>query len=304
MSRYRRRKYGIALLCTIAFLSVSGCQSSGNSGSSRSPGVLVPVADGKESYVNEFADIDISHKEDGYICIAQTAKDSIMKAQVTGPDMITYTYDLTPEGSYETFPLSAGDGTYYIQVYENIMDDQYAMVASASLDLTLADEFGPFLYPNQYVNFTKDTQAVTLASELASEAEDDLAVVSAVYHYVTDNVTYDMEKATTVANGYLPDVDETLNTGKGICFDYAALMTAMLRSQGIPTKLQIGYSGDLHHAWISTYLESSGWVDNIIQFDGTSWSLMDPTFASGEDDKASLKNYIGDGSNYIVKYSR
>ena len=81
-------------------------------------------------------------------------------------------------------------------------------------------------------------------------------------------------------------------------------MTAMLRSQGIPAKLQIGFSGELHHAWISTYLESGGWVDNIIQFDGTSWSLMDPTFASGEENKASLKNYIGNGDNYIVKYSR
>ena len=41
----------------------------------------------------------------------------------------------------------------------------------------------------------------------------------------------------------LPSVDETLKTKKGICFDYAALMTAMLRSQGIPTKLEIGYQG-------------------------------------------------------------
>ena len=48
---------------------------------------------------------------------------------------------------------------------------------------------------------------------------------------------------------------------KGICFDYAALMTAMLRSQGIPTKLEIGYSGEVYHAWISTYIDEIGWVD-------------------------------------------
>ena len=33
------------------------------------------------------------------------------------------------------------------------------------------------------------------------------------------------------------DVDVILQEQKGICFDYAALMTAMLRSSGIPTVL-------------------------------------------------------------------
>ena len=75
-----------------------------------------------------------------------------------------------------------------------------------------------------------------------------------------NNITYDTKKAETVENGYLPDVDETLETQKGICFDYAALMTSMLRSQGIPTKLQIGYAGKVYHAWISVYLEETGWI--------------------------------------------
>ena len=79
-------------------------------------------------------------------------------------------------------------------------------------------------------------------------------------------------------------------------------MSAMLRSQGIPTKLEVGYSGEAYHAWISTYIKESGWVDNIIQFDGNSWTLMDPTLAAGNS-ADSVKKYIGDGSNYIVKYS-
>ena len=68
-----------------------------------------------------------------------------------------------------------------------------------------------------------------------------------------------------------------MKTGKGICFDYASLMAALLRSQGIPTKLVVGYSGDAYHAWISVYLDEIGWVDKIIEFDGKSWSLIDPT---------------------------
>ena len=71
----------------------------------------------------------------------------------------------------------------------------------------------------------------------------------------------------------LPNVDETLKTGKGICFDYAALMTSMLRSQRIPTKLEVGYAGETYHAWISTYVDDKGWVDDIIEFDGKDWQL-------------------------------
>ena len=79
-------------------------------------------------------------------------------------------------------------------------------------------------------------------------------------------------------------------------------MSALLRLQKIPTKLQVGYSGDAYHAWISTYVDDAGWVDNIIEFDGKSWQLMDPTLAANNDE-ASVKEYVGDGSNYVVKYS-
>jgi hypothetical protein len=116
-----------------------------------------------------------------------------------------------------------------------------------------------------------------------------------------NNITYDHEEAETVQSGYIPDVDEVLATRTGICLDYAALMTTMLRSQRIPTRMEIGYAGTAYHAWLSTYIEDIGWVNGMIEFDGTEWSLMDPTFASNTKNK-ELKEFIGDGSNYSVKY--
>ena len=43
-------------------------------------------------------------------------------------------------------------------------------------------------------------------------------------------------------------------------------------------------------------------MDNIIEFDGTNWTLMDPTLGAANN-KKSVEKYIGDGSNYVVKYS-
>ena len=96
-------------------------------------------------------------------------------------------------------------------------------------------------------------------------------------------------------------MDETLATGKGICLDYSALMTAMLRSQQIPTRMEIGYAGTAYHAWLSSYIDGVGWVNGLIHFDGTDWSLMDPTFAASNS-ADFLESFIGDGDNYMLKY--
>lgn len=262
---------------------------------------LVPEASGDVVYGDDTVSIDASHVSEGYVMIRYQGSASKVKAQITVPDATTYTYTLSG-GSYETFPLSEGDGSYRVDVLENVRDDMYALVFSQDIQVKLTDEFRPFLYPNQYAWFTQDDDAVSCGVSLSDESADDLDYVERVYLYIIENIVYDEELAATVTSGYLPDVDRTLKTKKGICFDYASLMAAMLRSQGIPTKLQIGYSGDAYHAWISVYLAQIGWVDGIIEFDGKHWSLMDPTLAASNS-RSSIKKYIGDGKNYTVKYS-
>ncbi|MBQ6903230.1 MAG: transglutaminase domain-containing protein, partial [Lachnospiraceae bacterium] len=230
-----------------------------------------------------------------------TGENPKVKLQITGPDDVLYTYDLDSGGRADVFPLSAGNGTYEINVYENVQKKQYSLALSAEVSVTLRDPFLPFLYPNQYVVFDENTEAVQLGETLAAPANEDLDVVSNVYNYIIRHVTYDTEKAETVPYGYLPSVDETLSTGKGICLDYASLMTAILRSQQIPTRMEIGYAGQAYHAWLSCYIQDVGWVNGLIEFDGEHWSLMDPTFAASNSSDF-LESFIGDGDNYVLKF--
>lgn len=262
---------------------------------------LVPEASGAVTYGNEAVSIDASNTSEGYVMVRYQGDSSKVRLQITVPDQTTYTYTLAASGSYETFPLSEGDGSYKLDILENAYDDMYALAFSQDIQVKITDEFKPFLYPNQYAWFTKDDEVVAYGIEVSDNSSDNLDYVEQIYLYVIQNVVYDEQLAATVTAGYLPDVDATLRTRKGICFDYASLMVAFLRSQGIPTKLQIGYSGDAYHAWISVYLTEIGWVDDIIEFDGKSWALMDPTLAASNS-RSSLKKYIGDGSNYTVKY--
>lgn len=263
-------------------------------------GKFQPTAPGTQAKKSDQATIDYSNAKDGYVMItSSSASGKRLKVQVTAAT--TYTYDLKAD-TWTTFPLSDGNGKYQVTVFENIESDRYATVLSASFDVTLANEFGPFLYPNQYVDYGVAKNTVAKAAELTNGETDTLKKVQLVYDYVVSHITYDSQKAATVKSGYLPVLDNTLAEGKGICFDYAALMTGMLRSQDIPCKLVVGYAGQAYHAWVSVWTEESGWVDGAIFFDGTSWQRMDPTFISSSKNSAAIQKYVGDGSNYTTKY--
>ena len=262
---------------------------------------MAPVASGVNIKKVSKAVIDYSNVQDGYVMVNFTASTTKrLKVQVKGP-ATTYTYDL-PAGQWTTFPLSDGNGKYTVAVFENVSGTRYSAVVSASFSVALTDEFAPYLRPNQYVDYSVAPNTLAKAEELVTDAVDPLAKVKVVYEYVVNNFTYDQQKAATVKSGYLPVLDTVLELKKGICFDYAALMTGMLRSQGVPCKLVVGYAGSAYHAWISVWTEEAGWIDNIVYFDGAVWHRMDPTFASSGNQSESIMKYIGDGNNYTAKY--
>lgn len=263
------------------------------------PVCLTPSADGTIIYSTNVSTLDVSNASEGYVVANYYGDSSKVKFRITGSDGIVYTYDL--HGGEEVFPLSSGSGNYDLAIYEVIQDSQYSTAQFETVAVNITNTFGAFLYPNQYIMFDSTSNCVSKAKELVSLAESDLDAVAFIYNYIIDNITYDYDKATNVQSGYLPYPDDLLTSKTGICLDYASLMVAMLRSQRIPARLEVGYVGDAYHAWISTYIPDIGWINGIIEFDGQNWKLMDPTFAAsvpGED----LENFIGDGSSYLTKY--
>lgn len=262
--------------------------------------VLQPEASGEEIIDCEEAIIDYSNAAAGYVMVrykVQTEKR--LKVLLKGPTT-TYSYNL-PVEEWTTFPLSDGDGHYQMGVYINVTGTKYASVLFGEFDVELSDEFAPFLRPNQYVNYVDAPNTVALGAQLTLGLEHPLEKVAAVYDHVVHNFSYDYEKAETVKSGYLPDLDAVLEQQKGICFDYAALMTAMLRSQEVPCKLVVGYAGDIYHSWISVWTEENGWIDGAIFFDGHQWKRMDPTFASSGEGDPEIMDFILNGE-YKVKY--
>ena len=262
--------------------------------------VLFPEPSGLREQRCEEAVIDYSHTENGYVMVRYTGEtEQRLKVLLKGPGA-TYAYNL-PVNEWTTFPLSDGNGAYTVGVYINVTGNKYAVVMTAEIVAEMTDEFAPFLRPNQYVNYTVAPETVALGAQLCMGLEHPLEKVAAVYDHVIHHYSYDYEKAKTVTSGYLPELDAVLAEQKGICFDYAALMTAMLRSQEVPCKLVVGYAGDVYHAWISVWTEENGWIDGAIFFDGHGWNRMDPTFASSGEGDPKIMEFIQNGT-YQARY--
>lgn len=249
-----------------------------------------------ESYEN--LHIDFSSVENGYVGV-KAVNDNRLKFQIIHLEE-KYTYDLPGDGSVQIFPLNMGSGEYAFRLMENITENKYTCIWEDTREIALSDEFQPFLRPSQLVHYGESSECVKAAAELAKGKKDDIEVVSAVYEYLVENIVYDFEKAETVKSGYIPDPDSTLETKTGICFDYASLAAAMMRSQDIPCKLITGYVKDeVYHAWNSIYTQTQGWITVEISVSSEEWKRVDITFAASGVDAESLL----DDTLYTVRFT-
>ncbi len=226
------------------------------------------------TYSKNGFEVDYGNSAEGYILVKCKPTEKKIKVRVSFGET-TLTYDLNGKGEYDVFPLQLGDGKYKIQFFQQVKGTQYSPGASTSITVALSDPNICFLYPNQYANYNADTQAVALGKEICAGLTTDKEKAEAVFKYLSTNLAYHFIRAVSVEKGYLPDLDSVLKEKMGICFDYSALMACMLRTQGVPTQVVIGFADQTYHAW------------NKVLINGE-WVRMDATF---EATKAKVKSY-------------
>lgn len=271
------------------------------------PRVLTNSAPGRVTYTSSDGTgvIDCSNSSQGYIMVKYSGSYSNVRILVYPPGVSTggsgyINYPLFTRNTYEAIPLTSGNGTYNIGIYGNSDGSgSYYPVVKQDVNVSLSYSTVAYARPNIIVNYNSGTSCVRYAAELTRGCDDELSKIQAIYNYVIKNFSYDYGKASSVRNSaYIPNLNNVWASKSGICYDYASVMAAMLRTQGLPTKVEVGYvSNGAYHAWISVWTKKYGWINNVIQFNGSSWKLLDPTFASTGGDKDWSKNY-----SYSVKY--
>lgn len=110
---------------------------------------------------------------------------------------------------------------------------------------------------------TSNPQIKSLAAKL--KGSDETETVRNIMSYIATTLTY-YKGPQYARQGNIA----TLNKKTGVCGDYADLMIALCRANGIPARLSGGYlferdflpgwDGDAWHVWADVYLKDYGWV--------------------------------------------
>ncbi len=214
--------------------------------------VLMPKAAGKKVQKDGKLTVDSSNSGEGYIMVKgpkESKKRLKVLVQINGAKL---QYDLNGKAEYEVFPLQFGKTNYKVSLYRNTSGNKYEPIGAVKVSpKDMTDELRCFLYPNQYVNYTEETECVKVACDLCKDMTEQKDIYKAVCNYVVKNFSYDFIKSVTVKPGQLPDIDYCWEKKMGICQDLSALTCAMLRSQGVPARLIIGtLSSGTPHAWV------------------------------------------------------
>ena len=267
-----------------------------------SPPQINPVSSpGKSVFSADTTVLDYSNCTSGYISVDYKGKTRLKMLLKNGSSQ--FDYDIYPAKGAQYFTLAQGSGTYTAEVYEMLDNGKFIKLFGEQFKAKIADEINMFTYKNQFVNFESSSACVAKASEVCAGCKTNIEKIAAVFGYVTDNISYDKALAASVTSGYIPDPDKVLSKKKGICFDYASLVAAMLRSQGVPTRLVIGYaSPNIYHAWNEVYTPEKGWIAAEIVLDGKGFRRIDATFYASASNKQTFAEYIAKSGNYSDVY--
>ena len=127
---------------------------------------------------------------------------------------------------------------------------------------SVTDENRKYVLPQERIE--SDNQAIiNKANEITEGLTTDYRKASAIFEYVNTTLSYDA--STGYANkGAL----SALNTGKGVCEEFATLYVALCRAEEIPARVVAGYKVEevngkdtlIDHAWAEIYLDDYGWL--------------------------------------------
>ncbi|MCA0758368.1 transglutaminase-like domain-containing protein [Paenibacillus sp. N4] len=231
--------------------------------------------------------IDISEIDRGVLTVNYAVKAEVKTKLMVTKGQERYTYNLYSGRSWEHFPLQLGNGNYTVSLLENTEGNKYKVVKKQTVELNLKNGRDVFLNSVQNIAWTSSDSAIVKAADLTKNKKTDTEKAKAVYEYIISNIQYDNKLASQVPADYLPDIDRTIRTRKDICYGYASLFAAMMRSQGVPVKLTMGTSSYAkgYHAWNEAYLDGK-------------WVTIDTTVDAGLMRSNKKYQFIKDASKY------
>ncbi|MCH4890320.1 transglutaminase domain-containing protein [Acidaminobacter sp. JC074] len=216
--------------------------------------------------VAAFADnsyYSLDESENGIVIISYPVESDIRYKVMLKKDNQKYYYDMIE--NEVRLPLQMGEGIYELAILKNQAGTTYTYEYETTFKVDEVNEEALYLADTVNVDWSYDHEAIVFLEQLILEDASNLETVESVHSYLVENLFYDYNKFDNIKGAYLPDIDETFSSQYGICYDFSALFAAMLRSEGIQTKLVMGYRADtpVYHAWNEVYLDGQWLIVDI-----------------------------------------
>lgn len=187
--------------------------------------------------------------------------------------------------------LSLGKGNYTVAIMVNETERKYSYGPKFIIHNT--QEVDKYSVPGKDIE-SNDEDIIKLAEQIVGGLNSDLEKAQAIHNWVSKNINYDYEKYIKHQNNNYDNqygALTTLESKKGVCYDYAALVAALGRAVGLQTKMIKGegitesFRG--YHAWNEIYIsEENRWLKLDATFSSTSGQYY---FDSAKFDESHIK---------------
>ena len=129
----------------------------------------------------------------------------------------------------------------------------------------LSDDHFDMLEPSKFARPSPELESFMRIADLAKPEGDPLTALKTLQRAIYDSFEY--QSGVTEVNS---PIEVALEQRRGVCQDFAHIMTAIGRAWRIPCRYVSGYlyhkgsrdrsAADATHAWVEAYLPSLGWV--------------------------------------------
>ena len=129
----------------------------------------------------------------------------------------------------------------------------------------LSDDHFDMLEPSKFARSSPELESFMRIADLSKPEGDPLTALKTLQRSIYDSFEY--QSGVTEVNS---PIEVALEQRRGVCQDFAHIMTAIGRAWRIPCRYVSGYlyhkggrdrsAADATHAWVEAYLPSLGWV--------------------------------------------
>ena len=168
------------------------------------------------------------------------------------------------------YPLIFGSGDYELIVLAENINGNFSEVSSVYFNADF-DINEPYKYSNVFSSYDESSILVAKAYQLTRGLDKNYEKVEKIAKFIRFNIKYDDSFTKEKINSG----DEIYMRGKGVCYNYSSLFSAMMKSVGVPTREVRGFTlnSDDYHSWNEFMNDSGEWesIDVFYTYDEQSF---------------------------------